>query len=93
VEIDELKRAGLSIDTGTVMTAPRDTIYRSHFIAMDREIEAALRRGDEDWVRTRVKHHYRVLRDDEFLPESRRGDAESAYERYRVHHAEGAGAA
>jgi len=56
---------------------------------MDRELEAALARGDADWVRTIINHHYRVLTDDEVLPVSCGDDAEAIYEKYRAYHVYG----
>ena len=86
VEIGELKRAGLRIGRRTVVDSPRELIYAAHFRAYGVELEAALGRGDVEWVRIRVGNHYRNLVGDEFMPESLRGEAEALYERFRAFH-------
>ncbi|MFH2111148.1 MAG: hypothetical protein ABIJ47_07825 [Candidatus Bathyarchaeota archaeon] len=86
VEIGELKEAGVRIDRGTVVGAPRELIYAAHFRALDAELGVALRRGDLEWVRVRVGNHYGHLTGDEFMPECMRGEAEALYERYREYH-------
>jgi hypothetical protein len=88
VEIRELKKLGVSIDVETVMTASKENVYGSHFKAMVKEIEFALSRGDVQWVQTRIHHHFNILTDDEFLPESLRCEAKAIYEKYRDYHLE-----
>ena len=82
VEICFLKKSEINIDKKTVVTSPRELIYRAHFKAIDVEFDVALKRGDYQWVCERLKIHSRHLSEDEFMPTNLNKEGKELYLKY-----------
>lgn len=63
VETSELKKAGIPLNTQTVMKYHPD-VYRVHFTATDIELDYAVSKKDYDWVKARINLAPSWLEDD-----------------------------
>ncbi|MCW4050297.1 MAG: hypothetical protein NWE89_11250 [Candidatus Bathyarchaeota archaeon] len=64
VEVSELKRLGVELNTSTLMEAPKEKIYEAHLNAMRFELEYALLLEDYYWLKHRLGHHKDIVEDD-----------------------------
>jgi len=84
VEINELKKLGLTIDKQVIVNAPKTAVYDAHLTAMETELNYALHKRDYFWVKIRLKQYKEsVLDDDPNLPEEMRPRAEALFAKLR----------
>ncbi len=70
LEIECLKGKGLGITPKVIIENP-ETVYECHLMALEEELELALKEGDLEWVEERLKDAEGYL-EDEHLPERQR---------------------
>lgn len=70
VEIECLKRRGLEVTSDVIVKNP-ETIYECHLRALEEELKFALKEGDVEWIKKRLKDAESYL-DDEYLPKKLR---------------------
>ncbi|MEM3546321.1 MAG: hypothetical protein QXU47_07450 [Candidatus Bathyarchaeia archaeon] len=68
VEISELKKKGISIDSRTIVNCQPETTYEAHLTAFEYEIQHALKKGELAYVKLRLAD-VREWLDDGNLPE------------------------
>ncbi|MEM3698213.1 MAG: hypothetical protein QXQ94_12110 [Candidatus Bathyarchaeia archaeon] len=86
VEINELKKMGLTIDKRVIVDSPKTVIYDAHLTAMETELKYALHKKDYFWVKIRLRQHKEsVLEDDPNLPEEMRPRAETIFKKFIPH--------
>jgi len=64
LELSELIEQGVEIDNRTLMEAPKEKIYEAHLNAMSLELEYALLLEDYYWLKHRLGHHEKVVKED-----------------------------
>jgi len=65
VEINEWKKRDFKIHRRIIVDSPRTLVYTTHYIALEKEIEYALQRGDYAWVKERIRSQL----EDPYMPE------------------------
>lgn len=78
VEINEWKRRGMKIYKGLLIDAPRTLVYTIHYVALERELEYALRKGDCKWVEMRIRNSL----EDPYIPEELKPYSKNILERF-----------
>ncbi|MBO8175680.1 MAG: hypothetical protein H0Z18_10515 [Thermococcus sp.] len=72
VEIECLKKRGLEVTSNVIVENP-ETIYECHLKALEEEFKFALKEGDVEWIKKRLKDVESYL-DDEYLPKKLRDE-------------------
>jgi hypothetical protein len=72
VEIECLKEKGLEV-TSNVIVENLETVYECHLKALEKELKFALKEGDVEWLRNRLKDAESYL-NDEYLPKWMRNE-------------------
>ncbi len=67
VEIERLKKRGLEVTSNVIVENP-EAVYECHLKALEEELKFALKEGDVEWVKKRLKDAESYL-EDEYLPE------------------------
>ena len=83
VEISELKKMGLSIDTRVIVDSRKEVIYSAHLYAMDFELCCIQSDNDHEWLKKRIDAHYRVLTSDPWLPVSLKPRAQEIWDKFK----------
>jgi len=81
-EISELKRLGVEIGINTLMEASKEKIYEAHLNAMEFELDYALLLEDYYWLKHRLGHHEKVVKDDNWMPKGCKPRAREILENY-----------
>ncbi len=82
VEICELKKMGYKITKDIILQHPVEC-YKAHFIAIEKELELALDKGEIDWIKKRMEDVESYLSDPN-LPHFLRKEFQRLLEKYRV---------
>ncbi len=82
MELSELIKQGVQIDIRTLMEAPKEKIYEAHLNAMSLELEYALLLEDYYWLKHRLGHHEKVVKEDSWLPGSYKEKAREILNHY-----------
>lgn len=82
LEISELIEQGVEIDNRTLMEAPKEKIYEAHLNAMSLKLEYALLLEDYYWLKLRLRHHEKVVKEDSWLPDSHKEKAREILDHY-----------
>ena len=80
VEINEWKLRGYEIHGRLIVDSPRTLVYEIHYIALRKELDYALVKGD----RERVEERLRDLEEDEYMPPEFKEIATRMLRKYRA---------
>lgn len=78
VEINEWKKRGFRIHGRIVVDSPITLVYTIHYIALEKELEYALQRGDYAWVKERIRDQS----EDPYMPEEFKPQAKLILEKF-----------
>lgn len=82
VEISELIRMGIKIDTKTVSSADAEKLYEAHLRAADYEMGYAMLIEDYYWMKHRLEFLANMIEEDKNLPESLKPVASKIYDNF-----------
>jgi hypothetical protein len=78
VEINEWKKRGFRIHGRIIVDSPITLVYTIHYIALEKELEHALQRGDYAWAKERIRSQL----EDPHMPEEFKPQAKLILEKF-----------
>lgn len=82
IEISGLKDAGVEINSKTIKSTSKETLYKAHLKAIDYELGYSLILEDYYWLKHRMAQLEQDIKNDKHMPESLKERAKEIYDSF-----------